>query len=373
MYINLGINKKKTNKRKPIMAEGGELVIPLPNQSDIDVSEAFIGPPTEEMINEAYNISPLPNAPVEQVQPTVVEAPQTQPTHYVIQKGDTLAKIARETGMSIQDIARMNNIKDVNKIYTSATLKLDPSVRIPNGTSNNTVAKKGGTKATSINVAKKENLESDTIATPQLRRNVVKGDAAIISDPFPLKLNNNTSTTEIDPIDAFFNVVQHLGATPENNQHVADLQNTIFGLGLSSVIPTGSIAKGVKQISNSAKNVISKTPKNITKSVNLKPPVGNRNNITKPVVNFERPIQQGRVHNIPGGISYQAPNGRLSQIPLNKSGVKYTPPVRTNRVKTQNGISIEMANGGFIGNIGDEIELTPEQIKYYQSLGYEFE
>ncbi len=41
---------------------------------------------------------------------------------YVIQKGDTLSQIARDEGMTIAEIAKLNNIQDVNKIYAGQTL-----------------------------------------------------------------------------------------------------------------------------------------------------------------------------------------------------------------------------------------------------------
>ena len=41
---------------------------------------------------------------------------------YVIQKGDTLSEIARDEGMTVAEIAKLNNIKDVNKIYAGQTL-----------------------------------------------------------------------------------------------------------------------------------------------------------------------------------------------------------------------------------------------------------
>jgi LysM repeat protein len=41
---------------------------------------------------------------------------------YVIQKGDTLSEIARNEGMTVVEIAKLNNIQDVNKIYAGQTL-----------------------------------------------------------------------------------------------------------------------------------------------------------------------------------------------------------------------------------------------------------
>jgi len=51
--------------------------------------------------------------------------PTTQATStYIVQKGDTLSAIAKKFGVSVQTIADINNIKDVNKIYVGQVLKI---------------------------------------------------------------------------------------------------------------------------------------------------------------------------------------------------------------------------------------------------------
>ena len=49
----------------------------------------------------------------------VAEAPAevpSEPTAYTVQKGDTLGKIAKRTGFSVDELVAFNNIKDANKI-----------------------------------------------------------------------------------------------------------------------------------------------------------------------------------------------------------------------------------------------------------------
>ena len=46
---------------------------------------------------------------------------------YTVKKGDTLSAIAKKHGTTVSDIAKANNIKDVNKIYTGQTLKIGNS------------------------------------------------------------------------------------------------------------------------------------------------------------------------------------------------------------------------------------------------------
>ena len=43
---------------------------------------------------------------------------------YKIKKGDNLTKIAKKYNTSIKKLAELNNIKDVNKIYAGKTLKI---------------------------------------------------------------------------------------------------------------------------------------------------------------------------------------------------------------------------------------------------------
>jgi LysM repeat protein len=51
-----------------------------------------------------------------------VSVTQSSGTSYVVQSGDTLARIARRFGVDMTVLARVNNITDVNKIYVGTTL-----------------------------------------------------------------------------------------------------------------------------------------------------------------------------------------------------------------------------------------------------------
>ena len=51
-----------------------------------------------------------------------VEQPKTR----TVAKGDTLAKIAKETGVSVADIQKFNDIKDPNKIQAGQSLRFEP-------------------------------------------------------------------------------------------------------------------------------------------------------------------------------------------------------------------------------------------------------
>lgn len=47
----------------------------------------------------------------------------TESGSYKVRRGDTLSRIARKYGISVEDLAELNNIKDVNKIRAGQTLR----------------------------------------------------------------------------------------------------------------------------------------------------------------------------------------------------------------------------------------------------------
>ena len=50
------------------------------------------------------------------------ELPQSKPQPYTVKSGDTLTEIAGRLGTSIEELARRNNIKDVNRIYVGQSI-----------------------------------------------------------------------------------------------------------------------------------------------------------------------------------------------------------------------------------------------------------
>lgn len=61
----------------------------------------------------------------------------SKPSTYTIQYGDTLSQIAKNNGTTVEELARINNIKDPNKIYSGDTLKLSDTTS-PTKTDSNT-------------------------------------------------------------------------------------------------------------------------------------------------------------------------------------------------------------------------------------------
>ena len=53
--------------------------------------------------------------------------------YYAINRGDTLSDIARRSGISVEKLAALNGIKDINKIRAGVTLRLTGNAKLSNG------------------------------------------------------------------------------------------------------------------------------------------------------------------------------------------------------------------------------------------------
>lgn len=60
----------------------------------------------------------------------------TETIYYTVQRGDTLWAIARKYGTTIQEIAQMNGIKNVNLIYPGEVLRIHTNSNVPGSESN---------------------------------------------------------------------------------------------------------------------------------------------------------------------------------------------------------------------------------------------
>ena len=64
-----------------------------------------------------YSSQPTP-------EPTPIPAPKPTPTIYIVKKGDTLTKIAKRYGTTVDALVKKNNIKNPNLIYVGQVLKI---------------------------------------------------------------------------------------------------------------------------------------------------------------------------------------------------------------------------------------------------------
>lgn len=80
--------------------------------------------------------------------------------NYVVKKGDTLEKIAKRNGTSVEQLAKDNNLKDKNKISIGQQLKVNSDVKyiVKQGDTLESIAKRNGTTVEQL--AKDNNLKN---------------------------------------------------------------------------------------------------------------------------------------------------------------------------------------------------------------------
>lgn len=79
------------------------------------------GPPPATPTPPPVTMTPPPPVTMTPPPPVTVTPPPT-PTRYVVQRGDTLYSIARRFGVSIWQLASLNNIPNINLIYVGQVL-----------------------------------------------------------------------------------------------------------------------------------------------------------------------------------------------------------------------------------------------------------
>ena len=79
---------------------------------------------------------------------------KTTPTDYVVRRGDTLAQIAALHGTTVNDLMRRNNLKTKNRIYVGQKLKISSAASIPSTylvKKGDTLARIAGRSGTTVN------------------------------------------------------------------------------------------------------------------------------------------------------------------------------------------------------------------------------
>jgi LysM repeat protein len=92
----------------------------LKSQDDIQVGQALTIPEKGHATAETK----LPAAPTPASKATVPARDKKPVKTYVVRKGDTATKIARENGCTYEELVKLNNIKDPKKIVPGQVLKL---------------------------------------------------------------------------------------------------------------------------------------------------------------------------------------------------------------------------------------------------------
>ena len=101
---------------------GDELNINVPQAAPVPQ------PVTTNDVVDETDLSEFTEPVVEQAAPAAEPVEPRPAETYTIKDGDTLAQIARDHGTSVEELARLNNIPDVNRIYTGDVLVIRPEV-----------------------------------------------------------------------------------------------------------------------------------------------------------------------------------------------------------------------------------------------------
>lgn len=90
---------------------------------NVDMNVANRDYPTLMKVKGCNNLTPISGGEYKEEQ-YYQDTTSKIPELYTVQKGDTLWGICRNYGLDINEVARLNNIKNVNVIYAGETLKL---------------------------------------------------------------------------------------------------------------------------------------------------------------------------------------------------------------------------------------------------------
>lgn len=125
----------------------------------------------------------------------------TETIFYTVQRGDTLGKIASKYETTIQQIAEINDIQNVNIIYPGQVLRIHTNSNIPGSESNSTgktyyTIKRGDTLwaiARNYGVTVQNLVEWNNIQTPNL---IYPGQRLILYGNYTSSQNNNYYTVK---------------------------------------------------------------------------------------------------------------------------------------------------------------------------------
>lgn len=110
-----------------IGANFGVSVDQLVQTNNLEAGGAYIYPGQVLVIPARtipVNQPPAPLPPPTPVPATPIPAPVPPADYYIVQRGDTMFRIARTLGVNIYDLAEANGILNLNRIYTGQWLRI---------------------------------------------------------------------------------------------------------------------------------------------------------------------------------------------------------------------------------------------------------
>jgi LysM repeat protein len=108
--------KKKLIQRQPETDSGKSVVKRKPSQPETDSGKAV-----KKKITGRFEFADTDKSK------KMKKSPKIAGSSYKIKSGDTLSAIAKRRGTTVSTLKKLNNIKDVNKIFAGKSLKLPGS------------------------------------------------------------------------------------------------------------------------------------------------------------------------------------------------------------------------------------------------------
>ena len=177
----------------------------VPTTTDIDNGTIY----RRGLINIGNDTATRAQRSTKQIKQTKYTAKPITGSSYKIKYGDTLSKIARRAGMTVKELAALNNIEDVNKIVAGQTLKLE------------NVATRNAAKRAAEQVRNyyESNFADEPVDLSSLNESMPISDEA--REQYLADAYNQGS------LDRYFNAMNYYGAP---QQTIAQPQDGYFGI-----------------------------------------------------------------------------------------------------------------------------------------------
>ena len=164
-------------------------------------------------------------------------------TTYTVQRGDTLWNIAKKFNTNVNEIKRLNNLKS-NVLYVGQTLKV-PEYYKAEDTNISYVVKRGDSLysiarqyGVNVNDLKKiNNLTSDLLSIGQIIN--IPSSTTIVT-PSEDDIINEENTYIVQRGDTLWSISRKFGVSVDDIKNANNLTNEILTIGSTIIVPTGT-------------------------------------------------------------------------------------------------------------------------------------
>lgn len=163
-----------------------------------------------------------------------VSQPESKTTTYIVQKGDTLYKIARKFNVTVAELTQVNSLQDRNRLSVGMELTIPDGSSLPTNTANVYVVQKGDTLTsianrfqTSVASLKQSNkLAKDTIYIGQkLYVNGVINAQVVVQESNARFTPINEEKYVVKAGDVLYNIAKRCGMTVQALMQMNNIQD----------------------------------------------------------------------------------------------------------------------------------------------------